>query len=307
MNHNARTLLRAGAVGATATLLALMSAAPGLAAGHGDVSVANTETIQVYTSATGEPEQQRVYEQLALTGNGTVHVSNPISTDGLRNLDGFSGFDVEGGRQVADVTVNGERRLRTVSDYDHALPLDVSVSYLLDGKPVEPGDVVGESGMLDVRYRVTNTTGQMRQVTFDDGTGRQMTARANVVIPIVGQLETTLPASFTDVRSDEANIAGDGRGGTLLKYTMTLFPPIGSATTEFGYQARIIDGVVPEATVSALPVIEASLKAGLLVNRTAEKVVRMLPPLVVTAAEIDEAVSILDGALASMSVEEVKA
>jgi acetylornithine aminotransferase/acetylornithine/N-succinyldiaminopimelate aminotransferase len=57
----------------------------------------------------------------------------------------------------------------------------------------------------------------------------------------------------------------------------------------------------------ALPVVEASLKAGLLVNRTAEKVVRMLPPLTVTAAEIDEAVTILDGALASVSVEEVKA
>jgi acetylornithine/N-succinyldiaminopimelate aminotransferase len=60
-------------------------------------------------------------------------------------------------------------------------------------------------------------------------------------------------------------------------------------------------------SVDALPVVEASLKAGLLVNRTAERVVRMLPPLVVTAAEIDEAVTILDGALASVSVEEVKA
>jgi predicted acetylornithine/succinylornithine family transaminase len=60
-------------------------------------------------------------------------------------------------------------------------------------------------------------------------------------------------------------------------------------------------------SVDALPVIEASLKAGLLVNRTAEKVVRMLPPLTVTAAEIEEATRILDGALRSVSVEEVKA
>jgi acetylornithine/N-succinyldiaminopimelate aminotransferase len=59
--------------------------------------------------------------------------------------------------------------------------------------------------------------------------------------------------------------------------------------------------------VDALPVIEASLKAGLLVNRTAEKVVRMLPPLTVSAADIEEATAILDGALASISVEEVKA
>ena len=60
-------------------------------------------------------------------------------------------------------------------------------------------------------------------------------------------------------------------------------------------------------SVDALPVIEASLKAGLLVNRTAEKVVRMLPPLTVTAAEIEEAMRILDFALRSVSVEEVKA
>ena len=60
-----------------------------------------------------------------------------------------------------------------------------------------------------------------------------------------------------------------------------------------------------ELSVDALPVIEASLKAGLLVNRTAERVVRMLPPLTVSAVEIDEAARILDGALASVSVKEV--
>ena len=62
-----------------------------------------------------------------------------------------------------------------------------------------------------------------------------------------------------------------------------------------------------ELAVDAAPVVEAALKSGLLVNRTAERVVRMLPPLTVTAAEIEEATRILDGALRSMSVEEVKA
>ena len=44
-----------------------------------------------------------------------------------------------------------------------------------------------------------------------------------------------------------------------------------------------------------------ALQAGLLVNRTAERVVRMLPPLNVTAAEIDEAATILDAVLASVA------
>jgi acetylornithine/succinyldiaminopimelate/putrescine aminotransferase len=47
----------------------------------------------------------------------------------------------------------------------------------------------------------------------------------------------------------------------------------------------------------AAPVVEAALKRGLLVNRTAERVVRMLPPFTVTEAEIDEAMAILDAAL----------
>ena len=44
-------------------------------------------------------------------------------------------------------------------------------------------------------------------------------------------------------------------------------------------------------------------KSGLVVNRTAERVVRLLPPLTVTAAEIDEAVAILDGVLAEVRAE----
>jgi len=62
-----------------------------------------------------------------------------------------------------------------------------------------------------------------------------------------------------------------------------------------------------ELAVDAQPLVAAALQAGLLVNRTAERVVRILPPLIVTAAEIDEAAAILDRALASVSAEEVKA
>jgi acetylornithine/succinyldiaminopimelate/putrescine aminotransferase len=56
-------------------------------------------------------------------------------------------------------------------------------------------------------------------------------------------------------------------------------------------------------TVDAQPVIDGALEKGLLVNRTAERVVRMLPPLTVTKSEIDEAVAILDGVLAHLKTE----
>ncbi len=47
----------------------------------------------------------------------------------------------------------------------------------------------------------------------------------------------------------------------------------------------------------AAPILEAALQQGLLVNRTAESVIRLLPPYIITAAEIDEAIGLLDAAM----------
>ncbi|HET6625577.1 MAG TPA: hypothetical protein VFG63_04250, partial [Nocardioidaceae bacterium] len=245
--------LRVAAVAASAAVVSAMAAFPAAAA-DGDVQVINTETVQVYTSPTGDIETQRVYEQLALTGTGSVDLENPISTDGLRNLDGFGGFDVEDGKQITKMSVSGEKHLRSVSNFTGKLPLDVKVEYYLDGKRVEPGDVVGADGKLEVKFIVKNVTGTEQEVSFPDGTGGTVTKSVNVPIPMVGSLSTTTPGNFTEVESAGANMAGDGKGGTKLSFTMTLFPPIGSDTAEFGYTARITDGVVPRASISALPV-----------------------------------------------------
>jgi acetylornithine aminotransferase/acetylornithine/N-succinyldiaminopimelate aminotransferase len=53
----------------------------------------------------------------------------------------------------------------------------------------------------------------------------------------------------------------------------------------------------------ATPVVDEARNRGLLVNRTDERVVRMLPPLVIEASELDRAVDILDGVLASVETE----
>jgi acetylornithine aminotransferase/acetylornithine/N-succinyldiaminopimelate aminotransferase len=52
-----------------------------------------------------------------------------------------------------------------------------------------------------------------------------------------------------------------------------------------------------DLTREAAPVVGAGLDRGVVVNRTADTVVRLLPPLVITEAEADEALSRLDAAL----------
>ena len=55
--------------------------------------------------------------------------------------------------------------------------------------------------------------------------------------------------------------------------------------------------------MDATAVVDAARDRGLLVNRTDEKVVRLLPPLNIEAADINRAVDILDGVLAAVGSE----
>ncbi|MCY7373929.1 MAG: hypothetical protein LH461_09585, partial [Spirochaetaceae bacterium] len=243
-----RPMLFAGAA-ATAALLTLSTAAPALAAG--EVVVTDRETVQVYMTPTGEVKVARVYDQVTATGKGTVDIANPVGTDDLRNLEGLSGLDVKDGNAVAELTVDGEERLRTVSTFDGELPVTIKPTYSLDGKVYDdPEDLVGRSGELSVKYRVENITGEPTTLTFKDGNGNDVERLVNVPMPLAGQLVTVLPKDFYSVRSDQATISADGRGGTRMTFTMTLLPPVGNAVAEIGYTAQVSDAVIPRATVT---------------------------------------------------------
>jgi predicted acetylornithine/succinylornithine family transaminase len=58
-----------------------------------------------------------------------------------------------------------------------------------------------------------------------------------------------------------------------------------------------------QLATDALPVVEGARQRGLLVNRTKETVVRLLPPLNIEPADLDRAVEILDEVLASVASE----
>jgi predicted acetylornithine/succinylornithine family transaminase len=59
-----------------------------------------------------------------------------------------------------------------------------------------------------------------------------------------------------------------------------------------------------ELTRDAGPVVPAGLERGVVVNRTAETVVRLLPPLIITETEADEALGRLDAALGAVGAVE---
>jgi len=58
-----------------------------------------------------------------------------------------------------------------------------------------------------------------------------------------------------------------------------------------------------QLTIDAAPIVDGARERGLIVNRTNEKVVRMLPPLNIEQADLDRAVEILDEVFASVPAE----
>jgi acetylornithine/succinyldiaminopimelate/putrescine aminotransferase len=58
-----------------------------------------------------------------------------------------------------------------------------------------------------------------------------------------------------------------------------------------------------ELRIDATSVVDSARERGLLVNRTNEKVVRLLPPLTIATADIDAGIDILDSVLATVPAE----
>ncbi len=216
----------------------------------------NTETVNVTLDATGGLQVARVFDQIAIQGSGEVSYRNPVSTSGLRNLDGFGGFTVEDGAIVEETSVNSQVRRRTLSDFDLDLPVTVAITHTLDGEELAPADVVGKTGELEVTYRVENMTGETEEIEYTNAQGETDTVEEKVSDPMAGSLTMTLPSNYTDVKSESgAVIAGDGRGGTKLSFSVTLIPPLGEPVAEVSYTAHVENAVIPEANLTIVPVV----------------------------------------------------
>ena len=216
--------------------------------------VVDRQTVQVSLTPTGTLRDAKLFRQLTVLGNGRLSLTEGSPSQGVRNLDGFAAPRIVGGQALYTLDVRGRAVRRTVADFGRPLPVSVEASYRLDGRAVQPADVVGRSGVLDVRYTVRNVTATPTQVVYRDAAGAAHSEQVDLVTPYVGQLTTTLPTGYEHITAPRADVAGDGRGGSLLTYTMVLFSPIGDPVQNFGYQARVRDAQLPAAKVQIVPV-----------------------------------------------------
>ena len=120
-----------------------------------------TETVYVKSDAKGNPREITVQTKLKNTGDGDTIKDYTKLTD-IKNKEGDETFTQNG-----DGTIEWENHGEDIT-YEGTgsaeLPVDVSISYELDGQPVEPEELAGKSGQLKIRFDYKNKTTQTIKV-----------------------------------------------------------------------------------------------------------------------------------------------
>lgn len=135
-----------------------------------DAKRAKRETVYVMTDAKGNRTDTIVSDWLQnpekltdLPDVSTLTDIENIKTDEKYSANGDSlTWNTQGG----DIYYKGH------SDAD--LPVEISVSYKLDGKDIEPDDLIGKSGRVTIRYDYKNLSGKEVDI---DGKRKRYTRR----------------------------------------------------------------------------------------------------------------------------------
>lgn len=156
-------------------------------------------------AAGGVHKQETVYGELHADGSlkGTtvsVYLSNPEGLEKIEDVTNLESLETLAGELPPDVeagritwNARGEDVLyQGVSQ--QALPVSVAIEYELDGKPVEPEALLGQSGHLVMRFTYTNHVKQT--VAIGEG-------QAEIYTPFTVATVVTLPQEhFTSVKTD---------------------------------------------------------------------------------------------------------
>jgi putative membrane protein len=132
--------------------------------GHSD-EAGKEETVYVVADANGNP-QKTIVENWVKNADGSDQLTDKTNLTDIENTKGDEDYT-----QNADGTITwnaGGSDIYYQGNTDQDLPVDVHVSYQLDGKEVTASELAGASGHLVITFSYTNNTA--RQTVVDGKT-----------------------------------------------------------------------------------------------------------------------------------------
>ena len=205
-------------------------------------AVTDTESVDdVKTESSGKTDEEKLSEKIGeLTSahsagkgkNETVYVissadgskKSVIVSDHLKNGDGKD--TLEDKSELKDITnVNGYETFKKGSDgkltwdakgsdiyyqgtTDKELPVDVKITYLLDGKEVTPEEIAGKSGKVTIRFDYTNNTEKTVKI---GGKDEKIKVPFSVISGVILPIE-----NFDNVTVTNGRIISEGKNNIVV-------------------------------------------------------------------------------------------
>ena len=161
-------------------------------------SVSKEETVYVNADASGNPQQITVSNWLKNAGSESS-VEDQSDLTNIKNVKGDETFS-DNGDSLTWNTDGSDIYYQGQSNKD--LPVSVKFTYFLDGQEMQPQDLVGKSGHLQIKIQYTNNEKKSAKVDGKNET---------IYSPFVMLTAMILPDdTFSNVTIDNGKVISDG-------------------------------------------------------------------------------------------------
>lgn len=167
------------------------------------------ETVYVIADADGSPQKLIVSDWLK-NAMGSQSLEDTTELTNITNVKGSEGFrQKEGALGVWDAAGND---IYYQGNIQKELPVDLKVSYSLNGRAVSPQELSGQSGKVSIRFDYTN---RQKEKVFTDGREEELYVPFVVITGVVLDNE-----KFKNIEAVNGKIINDGERTLVMGYAM---------------------------------------------------------------------------------------
>lgn len=129
-----------------------------------DTGFSKEESVYVKADASGNVKKTMVSEWLKNPEKGTISDTSELKD--IKNVKGDETFETGSNNNVSWKSEGND--IYYQGTIDKELPVDVKVSYKLDGKSISPKDLKGKSGKVEIQFSYDNKSKQTVNVNGED-------------------------------------------------------------------------------------------------------------------------------------------
>ena len=170
------------------------------------------ETVYVLADADGTANDVTVSTWLK-NADGSEGLNDKTNLTDIENVKGYEGYKDNGDGTITWAANGSDIYYQGKSN--EKLPVDVKITYKLDGEEIEPSELAGKSGKVTIRFDYTNNTKQ---------TVKAGSKNSEVISPFVMLSGMILPVDkFSNVQVENGKVISEGSNQIVVGYAVPGF------------------------------------------------------------------------------------